>query len=461
MSNLLEKVERYCIKNGLIDTGDRIVVGVSGGPDSLCLLNLLNSLKDKYSLKLIVVHINHSLRVEADFEEEFVKEFSKKLNLEFYSKKVDVGLISKNEKRSTEEVAREIRYSFFEEVLNKVDGNKIAVAHNKNDNAETVILNLIRGCGMDGLIGIEGKSENLIRPLIDVDRSEIEKYCKDNNLTPMLDKTNDESIYTRNKIRNLVLPEIKEINPDIINTLSRFSEIIKDEEEFILEYINEVYENIRVYENNEIYLLKDKFLKLKLGIQRRVLRQGILEFVGSLKDISFKSINNAIEEIKMSSNGNLIKISKNVKILVSYNKLKFINKKEEFKDYIYELPIPGKVYLKEINKWIITEVIDADKVGDTEKNPNVHFFDIEKTGKKLYVRNRKNGDYFFPTGFNGKKKIKDFFSDLKVENSKRDEIPIITNDEDIIWVVGFRSSRKFLKDKSTKEVIIINYGENI
>ena len=185
----------------------------------------------------------------------------------------------------------------------------------------------------------------------------------------------------------------------------------------------------------------------------------IYEFNKSLKDVSFKTVNNAIDEIEHSQNGNIIKIVPGVKIFAQYSKLKFIKEKIEIEDYIYELNIPGRVYLKEINKWITVEVKNAEDVGITEKNPNIHFFDIAKTGKKLYVRNRKNGDYFYPTGMEGKKKLKDFFSDLKLE--KRDEIPIVTNGEEIIWVVGLRSSKNFLKDKSTKEVIIINYRENI
>lgn len=458
---LLNKVEKFCVDNSLITVGDRIVVGVSGGPDSLCLLALLDSMREKYNLTLIVAHVNHSLREESDFEEEYVREFSKKLGTEFFSKKVDITSLSKLEKKSTEEVARDVRYSFFNEILDKTNANKIAVAHNKKDNAETVLLNIIRGCGTDGLIGIEPHNGNIIRPLLGIDREEIEEYCKENNLKVMLDKSNLENVYTRNKVRNIIIPELQAINPDIINGLYRFSSIMKDEEEFINEYIEDIYSKISGKDKDIIYILKDEFIKLSVGVKRRTLRKGILDYIGSLKDISFATINNAIKEIENSKNGNIIKISDNVKILVEYNKLKFINEKKEFKDYIYELNVPGKTYLEEIDKWIITEIKKAEEVADSEKNPNVHFFDIEKTGKKLYVRNRKNGDYFFPTGLIGKKKIKDFFSDLKVETSKRDEIPIITNGEEIVWVVGLRSSRKFLKDKSTKEVIIINYGENI
>lgn len=457
--DLLEKVENYCVANKLIEKGDRIVVGVSGGPDSLCLLNLLNLLKDKYELDLVVVHINHSLRDEADFEENYVRETAENFNLKFFSKKVDILRLSKEEKRSTEEVARNVRYDFFREVLKKTGANKIAVAHNKNDNAETVLMNIIRGAGNEGVIGIGNRKNEIIRPLIAISRDEIEKYCEEKSLIAMIDKTNFETVYTRNKVRNLIIPMLKEINPDVIESLNRASEIARDEEEFIEEYVGNIYSDITGYEDKELYILKDEFARLKVGLKRRILRMAIYEFRSSLKDVGFKTINNAIDEILRSQNGNLIKIVPGVKIFVQYNKLKFISEKVEIEDYVYELNVPGRVYLKEINKWITVEVKNAEDVGISEKNPNIHFFDIAKTGKKLYVRNRKNGDYFYPTGMEGKKKLKDFFSDLKLE--RRDEIPIITNGEEIVWVVGLRSSKKFLKDKSTKEVIIINYGENI
>lgn len=457
--DLLEKVENYCVANKLIEKGDRIVVGVSGGPDSLCLLNLLNLLKDKYELDLVVVHINHSLRDEADFEENYVRETAENFNLKFFSKKVDILRLSKEEKRSTEEVARNVRYDFFREVLKKTGANKIAVAHNKNDNAETVLMNIIRGAGNEGVIGIGNRKNEIIRPLIAISRDEIEKYCEEKSLIAMIDKTNFETVYTRNKVRNLIIPMLREINPDVIESLNRASEIARDEEEFIEEYVGDIYSDITGYEDKELYILKDEFARLKVGLKRRILRMAIYEFRSSLKDVGFKTINNAIDEISRSQNGNLIKIVPGVKIFVQYNKLKFISERVEIEDYVYELNVPGRVYLKEINKWITVEVKNAEDVGISEKNPNIHFFDIAKTGKKLYVRNRKNGDYFYPTGMEGKKKLKDFFSDLKLE--RRDEIPIITNGEEIVWVVGFRSSKKFLKDKSTKEVIIINYGENI
>jgi tRNA(Ile)-lysidine synthase len=162
-----------------------------------------------------------------------------------------------------------------------------------------------------------------------------------------------------------------------------------------------------------------------------------------------------------SKNGNIIKIANNIKIFVNYDVLEFVEKLQEQEEFEYELNIPGKTYIKELDITIYAEVKNAEEVEDFIKNPNKKFFDIEKTGKKLYVRNRRFGDSFSPNGIDGTKKIKDFFSDLKIPTSGRERIPILTNKNDIIWVMGFRTSKKFLKDKNTKEVIILNYGKNI
>ena len=239
---MIEKLEEYIIKNKLIDVNDKIVIGVSGGPDSLCLLYLLNELKEKYNLTLIVAHINHMIRQEADFEENFVKETSNKLGLTFYSKKVDVLKEASEYKKSTEEYARKVRYDFFEEIFNKENANKIVVAHNQNDNVETILMNIVRGTGLDGLLGIEVKTKNIIRPLLCVTRDEIEQYCKEKNLTPMIDKTNFETIYTRNKMRNIIIPNLKEINPNILNVVTRMSTILKDEDNVIDSIAKEKYD---------------------------------------------------------------------------------------------------------------------------------------------------------------------------------------------------------------------------
>ena len=231
---LEEKVRKTIREYNLIEKNDSIVVGVSGGPDSMTLLSILLKLKEEFNLKIYVAHVNHMLRENAIKDEEYVKEFCKKNNIEMFIKKANISEIAKKEKIGLEEAGRNARYNFFEEILKNTESNKIAIAHNINDKVETIIMNTLRGSGVSGLKGIEPKRKKYIRPLIEIERHEIEKYCIENEINPRHDESNDDNTYTRNKIRNIIIPYIRnEFNPNIIKTLNRLSEIIKEEDEYV------------------------------------------------------------------------------------------------------------------------------------------------------------------------------------------------------------------------------------
>lgn len=246
MNEIEEKVLKTIQKYNLIQANDKIVLGVSGGPDSLFMLYILNKLKEQLQFKMVVAHVNHMIREEADSEEQFVKEFCKKIGIEFYSKRIDVEKFANNNKIGTEEAGRKVRYEFFDEILEKTQSNKIAIAHNKNDKVETIIMHLLRGSGISGLQGIEPiKDGKIIRPIIEIERTQIEEYCDKNNLEPRIDKSNFENIYTRNKIRNIVIPYIKqEFNPNIVETVTRLSEIITEENQYFNKLTEQAYKEI-------------------------------------------------------------------------------------------------------------------------------------------------------------------------------------------------------------------------
>lgn len=248
---LEEKVLKTIVKYNMIENGDSVVVGVSGGPDSMTLLNILNNLKEKLNIKIYVAHINHMIRVEADEETEYVKNFCKDIRVDFFAKRIKVEEEAKKLKIGTEEAGRNIRYAFFEEVANEVGANKIATAHNSNDNAETVLMNIIRGTSVSGLKGIEKvRDSKFIRPIIECSRNEIEEYCKLQKLNPRYDKSNQENIYTRNKIRNLLVPYIqKEFNPNILEGINRLSSIATEEEQFINKIVEKEYKKLLINGN--------------------------------------------------------------------------------------------------------------------------------------------------------------------------------------------------------------------
>ena len=221
---MIEKVIETIKKYNLIEDGDKIILAVSGGPDSISMLDILYKIQqnEKINFKIVVAHVNHMIREEAMEDAIYVKDFCEKRNIEFYLKSIDVKKIANNNKIGTEEAGRKERYKFFDELAKKINANKIAIAHNKNDNVETVFMHILRGTGINGLKGIEPKRGMYIRPLIECERREIEEYCEENNLEPRIDKTNFENIYTRNKIRNVVIPYVqKEFNQNIIQTIDR------------------------------------------------------------------------------------------------------------------------------------------------------------------------------------------------------------------------------------------------
>ena len=273
------KVIRTIQKYELIKPGDKLVVGVSGGPDSMCLLDILSKIQKQssergmFSLKqeegckngtsplatfdFVVAHVNHMIREEAKEDEEYVKNYCIKNDIQFYTKSIDVQKIANTNKISTEEAGRNERYAFFDEVLQKIKGNKIVIAHNKNDKVETIIMNALRGCGIQGLKGIEPSRGKYIRPLIECERKEIEEYCQEKNIEPRIDKTNFENIYTRNKIRNIVIPYIKEeFNPNIIETMNRLSNLVTEQEDYIEKQVEKAYGKIVLEEKINLHQIE-------------------------------------------------------------------------------------------------------------------------------------------------------------------------------------------------------------
>ena len=323
---LKEQVINTIKKYNLIENKDKIVIGVSGGPDSICLLHILNEIKKEFNFEICVAHINHKIRKEADEETEYVKEFCKSLGIKCYIKRIDVIKIANNLKRGTEETGRKIRYEFFDEVLEKTNSNKIATAHNNNDKVETILMNILRGSGTSGLKGIEPiRDKKYIRPLIETPREEIEEYCKQNNLEPRIDKSNNENIYTRNKIRNIVIPYIKkEFNPNIIKTINRLSEVANEENEYLNKITEETFNEICVdTEAKQIILDLKKFNNLELVLKRRIILYTINKLLLSITGIEKVNIDDIIKLCNNNIGNKYLKPIKNLKILVKKGKIFF------------------------------------------------------------------------------------------------------------------------------------------
>lgn len=308
---ILDKVEDNILKNELIKNGDKIVVGVSGGPDSMCLINTLLSLQDKLKKNnnieylLCVAHINHMIREESKQEKIYVENFCKKNNLPFYYLEEDVINNSKKEKMSEETYGRKIRYDFFEKVLEETKSNSIATAHNMDDDIETILLNLIRGTGLKGLTGMKFKYTNIIRPILNIEKKDILLYNREESLNPCIDNTNFENIYSRNKIRNVLIPTLqKEYNQNIKNNIIRMKNILSKDEEFLNNYTEKIVKQSIV--DNNINMLKFNFsfcIEEHESIKYRAIRKIIEIRYGTLDGIGSVHINDIIKLLKNNIKG--------------------------------------------------------------------------------------------------------------------------------------------------------------
>ena len=322
---IIETIRKY----NLIEDGDKIVLGVSGGPDSISMLNILKEIKEEQIIKfeIYVAHINHMIREEAIDDEKYVEDYCNRNNIKCYIKRIDVIKIANDKRIGTEEAGRNVRYDFFEEILKETNSNKIAIAHNKNDKIETIIMHLLRGSGLSGLKGIEPIRDNkFIRPLIECERSEIEQYCEENKLNPRIDKTNFENEYTRNKIRNIVIPYIKqEFNPNILQTLSRLSDVVTEEVEYVDKQTQKIYQQILIEKTDkQISLNLRKFNEQEKIIKSQLILLTTRQLMGSTQGIEKIHIEDIIKLCNNNIGNKYLTPNKKIKILIKDKKINFI-----------------------------------------------------------------------------------------------------------------------------------------
>ena len=459
---MIEKVKEFIIKNSLINKEDKVLVALSGGPDSVCLLHCLYSLKDDLNIKIGAAHVNHMLRGEDSLgDEEYSKKLCESLNIDFYSKGIDINEIAKNKSISVEMAGRESRYDFFEKIKKEYNYNCIAVAHNENDQAETVIMNLMRGTGIEGLCGIRPKRKgDIIRPILCLSRLEIEKYCEENKLNPRIDKTNLENIYSRNKIRLDILPYMKEnFNEDIIQTINRMSKLIQVDNDFIEKESNKSYEKYCLVSKSNIIIKKEAF-HLDKAIITRVIKRSFFDFTGVFNNFEMKHIYEVLDLAKNTTNKKISLpnniISENVYGDIYLRKKNSIKEKEDVKELLTfrkdDINGLSKIY----DNYIINlEVIICKNNIEFSNNVLIKYFDYDTIEEKLEIRKRRNGDRITPLGMKGSKKLKDILIDLKIPIEKRNEIPIVTFDDEIAWVVGYKVSEKFKVKKETQKILKI------
>lgn len=459
--DIKNRVLDYIYKNQLVEKGDKIVVGVSGGPDSMCLLNLLNELKSELEIDLAVAHINHMLRGEdADADEEYVKRFCNRIGIQVFSKRIDILNFAKDRGMSTETAGREVRYRYFEEVMNKLNFNKVATAHNANDQVETILMRIMRGTGLEGLTGIPVKREDkFIRPILFLQREEIEKYCSDNELEPRIDESNLERTYSRNKVRIDMIPYMRDnFNPDIIETINRMATILQEDNEFIQDVVNETFHKYCEIDGQGVIIRKGLF-EDKESIVNRVIRKAVSIVSGSGYNIELKHIQDVRKLSKLGTNKK-VDLPSGVYVENIYGDI-YVKKISDNSNEKTEEVILSKEYISQNKKIVFNnyniefDVISGEKNINFEDNNLIKYFNYDMINGNIIIRYRKNGDKVTPLGMKGSKKLKDIFINMKIPVNERDYIPIIQFDEAIGWVVGVKVSNDYRVTNETRNILKI------
>ncbi len=457
---IFEKVLSTIEKYNLIESGDRIVLGISGGPDSVCLLHILNRLKEKMDIEIYAAHLNHQIRgIEAHEDALYVAKICENMNVTYFLKSIDVPEYCEKNGLSLEEGARKLRYEMFDEIKKKTNSNKIAIGHNLNDQAETVLMRIMRGTGLQGLRGIEYIREGgVIRPILDISRNEIELYCEQYKLNPRIDQSNLESIYTRNKIRLELIPYMKEnFNENIVESIVRMSSSLKSDSDYIQQNVKEEFEKISSKRDNTIEIDIEKYRTLHIAIKTRIIRESIKSILGDTNNIEQKHIEDILElesdeKINKQLNiprGLFVYRKKDILIITTEE---IVNEDIEF---CYNIPNNGFVKIKEINTVIETQVVTINRYKSSKIDKNVKAFDLNKVEGGISVRSRKSGDKIKLSV--GSKKLKDLFVDLKIPREDRSKIPVLQDEKGILLVGNLRTSEEYKIDYNTKEVLKVTF----
>jgi tRNA(Ile)-lysidine synthase len=454
---MIKKVLKTIAKYKLLDKKDRVVVALSGGPDSTALLIALAQTTRILDINIIVAHYNHGLRgSQSDEDEKNSQELATKLGLIFVSEKMDQKLRQKGQ--SPEDFYRQQRYQFLNKVVQDYNARKIALGHNVQDQAETVLLNLLRGSGLEGLKGIlpmrDGK---FIRPLIEVSRDEIIAFLSEAGISYCQDSSNESNIYLRNKIRFDLIPYIKEkFNPKIVENLAQMAEIIRQDDDFISNSVQEVLESGCIQNQTNRISLNIAYVKgLSPAIRSRLFKE-ILESLNPEKNgISFSNIE-VLEKLAQSTeSGKRISLPFGIEAKREYDNLILTRDNTGLKqvDYEYPVEIPSIIHVKEINRTISIEKSSRDNMD--LHNKNKVYLDYDKIQQPVVLRNRRDGDKFQPLGMTGLQKIKSLFIDRKIPRDKRNEIMLLVDQDSVIWIENMHMSNRVKISHQTINILAL------
>ena len=446
---LAQKVSRTIAEFGMLKGGERVGVGVSGGVDSIVLLELLEELRGELRLELFVLHLDHGIRGEESRRDlEFVRERAQEKGIPFFCREVDTPSYAKQEKLSLEEAARQLRYSFFEEAIRELGLERVALGHTADDQLETVLMALLRGSGIKGLKGMPPKRGPYIRPLIRIWRKEIKEYARKRGLRYVLDSSNLDPSFLRNRIRLQLLPLLEGFNPRIRERLLEMAEILREEDEALEDFARDRLGQLVRERGEGLRLDLEGLRDLPRGLASRVL--SLAYILLSDQDLPYRHRRALLDMVwggvrRMDLPGELLALKEGDTLYLGPEpKVRTIEEKV--------LLIPGVTVLEGTGMAIEAEVLEGPP---GPPSPELAYLDLDKLHLPLTVRSPREGDRFVPSGMKGKKKLQDFFVDLKVPRHRRPQIPVVLSGGEICWVAGMRVDERFKATAETKRTLLL------
>jgi tRNA(Ile)-lysidine synthase len=460
---IIQEIKSTIEQHKLLDKGEPVLVCVSGGPDSVFLLSVLAKINSEYKLKISVAHLNHCLRcAESDADEAFVARLTSRLGLDFFRSRVDVNKLARTRKMSIEQAARFARYNFFANISKAKKIRKIILAHTKDDQVETILMRLLRGTGIKGLGGIklltEFENMLLVRPLLNIEKHQILSYLKKNKIKSRIDSSNLENNYFRNKLRLDIIPMLEKISPALKDNLARLGETAQKTESFLQTKLEPVYQKIvSLKKTGEISVDRKKFLKLMPIIRAELIRKVISALNDGLNGIDYKHINLTDSFIEQGiSPGQFLDLPKAIQVIKTRGSIIFVKKRKytvaipEVKKFFLEL---GKELRMKNLGYCFKAVLEAKNSRPKKHTRGVEYLDFDKLEFPLLVRAKISGDSFKPLGSAGKKTVKKFLIDQKIDKAEKKKIPLVLSGEKIVAVGNMRIADDYKVSARTKKIL--------
>jgi len=470
--NFEQKIREWIKQQNMLSPNMGILVGLSGGADSVALLHVLVNLRAEWALKLAAVHIHHGIRPDAEKDVEFCKKLCKELEVPLYVEYVKVPELARKQGMSEEEAGRQVRYMQFEKYRTELGLDLVAVAHHRNDQAETMLFQLFRGSGLRGLTGIPLKRDCIIRPLMVVSREEIEKYLEEKNVSHVTDSTNAEDVYARNRIRHHILPVAEEIAPGAVDHMNQTAELLQEIKDYMEQETAEFLDRYSEREEGMLSVSVEALQKVHPALQKSVVLEAIAEVLDGRKDITGRHVQSVLSLV-VKGGEKSVYLPRGAGVIKSYDKLIFMSAKKQEEDAcvgkIEQTKIltiePDKQYLLSDGSILTTKLYSCDNfcnyLENIPKSDCIKWFDYDKIKGVLSFRRRKQGDYLTVRDDGARKALQDYFVNEKVPKSARNEKMVLADGAHIVWVPGMRISAYYKVTKDTKRILEIHIGGKV